>query len=197
MRSSKKIILGIGFLLITTSSFVYGNTYARDSYKNKGEAVSKIAKWQFAVTDGSSILQNIELKNTYTPESLVEGKIAPGSSGKFDIVIDMKNSDVTVDYEVIFNEKSTKPKNLQFECNGKKANSIKELEEILKGKIDANSSDEEKRKTFTINWKWNKQTGETDEEKYLNDLQDTEDGRNLEEYNLDIIVKGNQVVSGT
>lgn len=65
------------------------------------------------------------------------------------------------------------------------------MEEILSGTISAN--EENKTRTFQINWEWKYETGKTKEEIYQNDLIDTEDMNNISQYNFTICVSGEQV----
>ena len=85
-----------------------------------------------------------------------------------------------------------KPSNLKFFYNEQEYSSIKDLEEDLSGTIDAN---DEKGQSRTLNnkWEWLYETGETEEEIKANDLIDTKDGTNIENYTFDVIVTGTQV----
>lgn len=65
------------------------------------------------------------------------------------------------------------------------------MEEILSGTISTN--EENKTRTFQINWEWKYETGNTKEEIYQNDLIDTEDMNNISQYNFTICVSGEQV----
>ena len=73
--------------------------------------------------------------------------------------------------------------------NGETKNSLKDLEESLNGIIEKNISE----KQIEIFWEWKLETGSSDEEKKINNIQDTKDGIELEKYNFDIIVVGDQV----
>ena len=114
-----------------------------------------------------------------------------GSSGAFDIVIDATGSQVGIAYQVQFQNEVGKPTNLQFECNGETVSHIKELEELLVGEIAAN--EQQKVRTYTVRWKWNYETGNTEEEIQKNDSLDTKEANEIEDYAFDIIINGTQI----
>ena len=111
----------------------------------------------------------------------------PGSRGVFNIVIDATGSDVDVEYNVEFLNETKKPKNVIFQYDTYKVNSIKELNQYLSGTISAN--EEYKKRIITVDWIWPLDSND--------DIQDTEDGKNIEEYSFDIKAYGRQVISNT
>ena len=173
-------------------SFYGGHTYAKYMAQIKGEGIAEIAKWNFLVNGKEEQIQTIKLSSTYNNETLVNNKIAPGTTGQFDIVIDGTGSEVGIDYRVQFEEKSTKPQNLKFKYENQEYNSIKEIEEKLSGNFAAN--DENKIKTITINWEWAYETGASVQEIATNDSIDTKNGKEFSNYSFDVIVQGIQVM---
>ena len=188
MTNYKKLIISIiVFLLFTVVGFFV-------LYKKSCPLKDKkfdIAKWQFDITlNGNKDKKvNVNLINESNMEHLVYGKIAPGTTGSFNIEIETTKSDVDIEYQVLFDEKNKKPQNLQFMYNGETKNSLKDLEESLNGIIEKNISE----KQIEIFWEWKLETGSSYEEKKINNIQDTKDGIELEKYNFDIIVVGDQV----
>lgn len=65
------------------------------------------------------------------------------------------------------------------------------MEECLTGIISL--ADEIKTKTFEVKWKWDYETGSTEEEIKKNDLKDTEDMQNIRNYDFIILVSGEQI----
>lgn len=157
----------------------------------EGKGVIEVAKWAFLVNGQTSSITNLNLSKTYRQDTLVENTIAPGTSGSFDVQIDATGSEVGIDYEVIFQNEKSKPQNMQFTYDNHTVNSIKELEPFLTGSIQANS--QEKVKTMTITWNWPYETAKTLAEEKLQDTEDTQDGKSLEQYSFDIVVTGKQV----
>lgn len=191
-KSKRKIVLSVLLLLLLTFALLLvGKSYSRYLTQVEGKGVIQLAKWAFLVNGQTATITNLNLANTYNSDTLVENRIAPGTKGSFDIKIDTTGSEVGIDYKVIFTNEQSKPQNLQFIYDGHKVNSIKELEEFLKGTIEANS--EEKIKTMTIEWNWPYETGNLQNEKILADARDTQDGKALEQYQFDITIIGTQV----
>ena len=191
MTKNKKIIAIVSILLLIIMSFYVGHTYAKYMAQIKGEGIAEVAKWSFLVNGQEEQIQTIKLNSTYNNETLVNNKIAPGTEGQFDIVIDGTGSEVGIDYKVIFEEKSTKPENLKFVYQDQAYDSIEEIEKELTGNIAAN--DENKIRTITIIWKWAYETGYT-EEIPANDIIDTKDGQEIANYSFDVIIQGTQVL---
>ncbi len=114
-------------------------------------------------------------------------KVAPGTNGKFNIVL---NSTRDLQYQVKFSSTSAKPQNLKFMAltNGEKITKASELEELsenLKGIILKNQ-----KVSITVLWYWPYE-GENQEEQV--DIQDTIDGKNIEKYKFEILVLGEEV----
>lgn len=191
-KSKKKVILLVLLLIVLIFMFFLGGgSYSKYLTQVEGKGVIEVAKWAFLVNGETASITNINLANTYKEETLTKNTIAPGTNGSFDIKIDATGSDVGINYDVIFENETNKPQNLKFTYDGNTVSSIKELETFLKGTIEANST--EKVKIMTIEWNWPYETGSLAEEKVLQDIEDTNDGKLLEQYNFDIIVTGTQV----
>lgn len=118
------------------------------------------------------------------------GKLEPGTSGYFDIIIDTTDSEVDIDYKVSFENEQGKPSNLVFTYNDVDFESLKSLENVLSGSITANSL--EKIKVFPIDWRWEYQTGSNEKEIQKNNEIDTKDAMNNSDYTFDIVVTGTQ-----
>lgn len=193
MKKSKKkiILLAIIILLCIFMILIGGKSYSKYLTQIDGTGVIDVAKWAFLVNGKTASITNINLAQSYDAKTLTNNRIAPGTRGSFDIVIDTTGSEVGIDYDVVFTNEKSKPQNLQFIYEGHVVNSIKGLEQFLTGTIDANS--EEKIKTMTIEWVWPYETGNSASEKTLEDAEDTRDGLSLEKYQFDIIITGRQV----
>ena len=192
MSKSKKIILLLAILIALVLSFIGGQTFSKYITEVRGEGIAEVARWSFKVNGQDEEIQTINLASTCNNETLVDNKIAPGTEGTFKIVVDGTGSDVGINYTIKFENESTKPQNLKFIYNEKEYNSITELQEDLKGTINAN--DQEKTKTLNINWKWAYETGENAEEIATNDQIDTQNAKDIANYTFNVIVSGTQVM---
>lgn len=194
MSKKKKIIIMGAILLAILLAFIGGRAYAKYAAQVRGDGMAEIATWSFKVNNQTEEVQTINLASTYDNETLVDNKIAPGTEGSFNIVVDGRGSDVGINYNIDITEKTQKPTNLKFIYNNVEYNSLQQLKNNLSGTIDANAEDNDKVKTLEIGWKWEYETGANNNEIATNDIQDTNDGKTLQNYQFDIIVSGTQVV---
>ena len=188
----KKAVVIIAILVAIILSFVGGQTYSKYVTEVRGDGTAQIATWDFKVNGQKEEVQTISLGSTYDSSTLVNGKIAPGTEGNFQIKVDATGSDVGIDYKIKFTDETTKPANLKFYYQEVEYNSILELGEALSGTI--NADDENKSKTFDIKWKWNYETGSNPTEVASNDKIDTRNAQEITNYEFDVIVSGTQVV---
>lgn len=154
---------------------------------SKQDKIEVLNEYEFKVKYNNMEFKSIDLLGTVDKEKLVYEKIAPGTSGYFNIVLD---SNKNLKYKVIFESINEKPKNLKFIAlqNEKvlgEANTLDELSRYLEGNIIKNEN-----VNITINWYWNYENKENIE---LMDIQDTEDSKRIEKYQFNIYTYGNQV----
>ena len=191
MKKNKKIIAVVAILVIAILAFIGGQAYAKYITEVRGEGVAEVATWSFKVNGSKEKIQQINLASTCNNETLINNKIAPGTSGSFNIIVDATGSEVGIDYQIAIKDEANKPQNLKFIYNGVEYSSVQELEEQLSGTINAN--DEQKQKTINIGWKWIYETGANDEQIAANDLIDTQDALAMQNYTFTVSVTGTQV----
>ena len=184
----KKTIITAGVLAVSALAVIGGSTFAKYFTKIEGSGNAEIAKWSFRANNTSTVMEKIQLSNVYNTNILKNKTIAPGTNGSFDIVLDATGADVAIDYAVTFDNLVNKPTNMKFTYEGTTADSLKGLEQVLKGRIRL---DDARTKTLTIEWAWDYQTGTTVAEKEKNDQIDTNDSG--KEFTFDITVTGTQV----
>ena len=187
-EKTKKLIILLCLLLLLIGIGKGGYTYAKYRTTEKGGGQADIAKWSFKVGKENEQIQNIQLVNTVDKDTLVNGKIAPGTSGQFFINLDATDSEVGVDYEVKFENEKNKPSNIIFSYSGQKFHSLSEITAI-KGKIGVD--EENKSRRIQILWTWEYETG-IGEEIYENDILDTQEGIENLNYTFDVNVIGTQ-----
>ena len=172
-------------------AFIGGQAYAKYISQVRGNGIAEIATWSFKVNGQKEQVQEIKLVSTYNSETLVNNKIAPGTRGSFNIIVDATGSEVGIKYNIKFAEESNKPQNLKFVYGGKEYDSIKQLGDELSGTIAAN--EEDKTRTINVQWKWNYETGSSAEQINANDIIDTNDAISIANYTFQVIVTGTQV----
>lgn len=192
MSKKKKVLLIFLILLAIILSFIGGKTFSKYASEIQGKGTAEIANWVFKVNGKEDLVQSVNLLSTYNNETLINNKVAPGTSGSFNIVVDATGSEVGVDYKIQFLNESEKPQNLMFEYNDNAYTNIQELEEELSGTINAN--DEDQTRTITINWEWQYEKGKNANEINENDKIDTKNAKELQNYTFDINVIGTQVM---
>lgn len=195
MSKKKKIILVVAILSCITLSFIGGQSYSKYVAEVRGDGMAEVATWSFKVNGQKEQVQTIQLGSTCNNETLVNHKIAPGTNGSFNIIVDGTGSEVGIDYKIKFTNESVKPTNLKFIYDNQEYNSISELETDLSGTIYAN--DENKTKTLTIDWQWAYETGNNESEIANNDKIDTKNAQEIANYTFNVIVSGTQVVPQT
>lgn len=195
MSKKKKIILVVAVLSCIMLSFIGGQSYSKYVSEVRGDGMAEVATWSFKVNGQKEQVQTIQLGSTCNNETLVNQKIAPGTSGSFNIIVDGTDSDVGINYNVKFTNESTKPTNLKFTYDNQEYNSIAELESSLSGTIHAN--EEDKTRTLTIYWQWAYETGNNESEIANNDKIDTQNAQDIATYTFNVIVSGTQVVPQT
>lgn len=187
-EKTKKLIIVLCALLLLVGIGTGGYTYAKYRTAEKGEGRADVAKWSFKVGTEEESIQNIQLINTVDKDTLVNGKIAPGTSGEFFINLDASESEVGVDYEVKFTNEKNKPTNIVFSYSGQKYHSLSEITD-MKGNIGID--EEYKTRRIQVLWTWEYETG-TGEEINENDVLDTQEGIANLDYTFDIQVIGTQ-----
>lgn len=119
-------------------------------------------------------------------------KLHHGTSGSFDLVIDAKDSEVGVKYEVDFLNEVNKPTNLKFTYRDVRFSNIEGYEQYFTGVIDAD--DNNKVRTLTVEWEWPYETTTKSTTVADNDKVDTAEGLTALDYTFDILVTGTQVI---
>lgn len=150
--------------------------------KNKEEE----NKYELKVSYKDINLKSVNLLTTADNEKLVYEKIAPGTKGSFNIIL---NSDKKLKYKIVFESTSEKPQNLNFIALEEErvlgyANTLEELSQYLEGNISRS-----KKANITINWYWNYENKENIK---LTDIQDTKDSKTIKKYKFNIYTVGEQ-----
>lgn len=191
LKKSKKIVLLLVAIVTIIFSFIGGQSYAKYMSKVTGQGTADIASWSFKVNENEEKMQTISLKSRQNNSTLLNNKIAPGTDGEFQIKLDATGTDVGINYAIKFENETRKPTNLKFTYDGKKYNSLSDLQKDLTGII--NADEQEKNKTLTIGWNWKYETGSTQQEITANDLIDTKEAKEINSYTFDIVISGTQV----
>ncbi len=133
-------------------------------------------QYNFKLEDKKIESKNVKLTDTIDKETLIEEKIAPGTKGNFEILLETNEK---IYYQINFESKTDKPQNLKFQIKGKdkKYEKLEDMQSQLQGEISEN-------KRIIINWEWKY------EENEIKDKQDTKDGQTIGKYYFTIYTIG-------
>lgn len=131
------IVLLLVIILLATSLGLFA--WAKYVTSLKETAVVDVAKWNFDLTlragerTVTSLTQTLDLATT-TYQNIAEGKIAPGTSGEFDVVINTKGTEVSMLYTVTIGITDC-PRNITF--SRQKGTDASTLAEVSAGGTDS------------------------------------------------------------
>ena len=190
MKNKTRKIIKITFaILLVVLIQTMGVTYAKYIASENATGQAEIAKWAFEIVKDGEENKNIKLVNTIAKDSLVNGKIAPGTSGQIKLQVDGSGSDVDLDYSLKFMNEQNKPQNLFFTYNEAIYKSIADIPEI-QGKIEYD--EESQVKEIVIDWEWDYETGVFVDDITASDKKDTKDANTITEYTFDVQVTATQ-----
>lgn len=181
-------VLTIALTLVTTS--LIGGTLAKYTTEVTGTGSATVAKWSFKAYEknggeGSFAVTLTDTANT----NVTSGKIAPGSKGSFDIVIDASGSETALDYTIKFDNIQNQIANLKFYSDADRKNEITDLTNTtaLNGIIAL--ADVETTVIKTVYWEW--------KDDVKNNASDTAEGVAAKKMTFNIKVTGTQTVATT
>ena len=157
-------------LTIIILSIVGITAYSRYRSNISGNGVLNVANWSFKVNGSESTFTTFDLATTMndTNGKVAEGKIAPGTSGAFNIEIDASGSEVAIDYYIEI-DASNMPTNLKLYRDANYTQPIENTSRLAKVQGYIDLANIETKVTENIYWNWPYRTGDTDEEKLAND----------------------------
>lgn len=173
-KQNQNIIIVSLILLILVCLVIIGYAYAKYKESFDENATAQVAKWSFKVNDSEEGMQTFNLVNTINKtESVQEGKVAPGTSGYFDLKLDGRGSETAINY-IINVDLENKPQNMHFYLD---ENYTIELA-VEENKIIINDfiplQEVENVKIVRLHWNWPYETGNTEQERFKNNIIDTE-----------------------
>lgn len=180
------IILNSNIKLFQSDDYIFLKIFQKttnqpkDTYNTKKEE-----NYVFKVSFKSIDIKQIDLIKTVNKNTYVNEKIAPGTSGNFNILIET-NKDSK--YKIYFQSVNEKPQNLYFKAikDGKEIAKTQTLEELSE-KLDGNIAKKEKIK-INIQWYWNFENNKAN-----SDIQDTEDSKKIKRYQFNLYALGEEI----
>ena len=161
------LVLFLISVILCISSFGIA-TWARYRSVTGSNVEAQIAKWSFKVNGEEEQFADINLADTIAFEHVESSTIAPGTYGSFDLDIDGRGSEVSLDYYVDM-VVAQKPTNMKFYSD---SNYTQAIEIAVGNKMylegDLLLSENPMRETRTIYWKWDYRTNTLPSEAVLN-----------------------------
>jgi hypothetical protein len=200
LKKTRKRFFVVFALFALVAVLILGYTFSK--YKDVVEVSTKstvAAKWSFkgslTNSENSTTTTKISLADTVNSTTVKSGRIAPGTSGTFNIVIDASGSEVDIDYDVLIKDETVKPTNLYFKYQGEKYSTLTELmgsvndnnntKKLLSGTL---KHEESQVKTYTIEWDWPYETFVNNVAQDEIDLNDSQ----ISDYQFTIAITGTQ-----
>ena len=172
-KKKKKSLIVMALLMVVglTCSATAG-TYAKYTAEIDGnQGTATVAKWSFEADNPAQTL-TINFDETYDASTLVADRIAPGTSGSFNIELNNENSEVGVDWKIVFDNPTNKPTNFKFYSDAAHQNEITSATPLT-GQLTA---EDETGLTVPIYWEWAYETGTVTDGIAAGDSDDTTDG---------------------
>lgn len=192
-------------LILLFIVLLLGYTFSKYKQNISVNTSSTVAKWSFSGSvvnsKTSSTDTTISLADTVNSSKVKSQKIAPGTSGKFSIVIDATGSEVDLEYDVAIASETHKPTNLYFTYNGENYSTLSDLINKINKTNDEDKGTKEfsgiishkaenKIVTYDIDWNW---PYETVIDNVLQDDKDLSDGlNNISDYVFSLTITGTQ-----
>ena len=185
MSKKKKTMLVAAIVLGIAVLGLAAGVYAKYIASITGQGTATVAKWAFEEENKNKAgLLTCSLAKTYDPDTLVNGKIAPGTEGKCDFKISNTQSEVGVRYTIVA-AASNKPTNLKFYSDSAYRTELTAAG--ITGDLDAGGAET----TSTIYWKWEYETKTGDV--VTGDEADTANGKAASTMTMDFQISGVQI----
>lgn len=184
-KGKKNVVIVVLLLLLTVTAGFAVYTYAKYTSTLNRTGVTRVAKWAFD-TDNPGSTINFTLDQTYNANTLVSGRIAPGTSGSMAVQLSNANSEVGVSYSVKVGTITGKPANLKFYSDSSYQNELTPGTTTVTGTLTPRQAASAST-TVTIYWKWEYDVSSAA------DVQDTTDGAAAAGLTIPVEITGTQV----
>ena len=192
------ILIVLLLLIIIMASSVGLYAWSRYTSLDAGMATAKVAKWHFELTDGekeTSGVVDFPITRTDNNKTVADEKLAPGTSGQFEIGIDATGTETFLEYELEI-ALNGKPTNLKFyegiDNNLKRPLDVIDNKMTITGFMSFNQG---MKRTETIYWDWPYETKGKNEETDKNDEIDTKEAGTT--MTMQITATGTEVLEPT
>lgn len=184
--SMYNFVIVLLILIITISSCIGIFAWAKYTSATDGTATAQVAKWSFKLVDGVTETTDVidfAITRTDGYGKVVEGLLAPGTFGEFQIGIDARGTETILEYTIDV-ELENKPTYLKFYKDAEKTQEISVIDNKLTLDGYMSLEDVKEIRTETIYWDWPYENGD--------DVTDTNDSGKL--VTMQVSVTGYEVL---
>lgn len=184
--NKRKTALVVAFVVIGVAVLgLAAAVYAKYISSVTKTGTASVAKWAFT-SDNTSGEVTCELDHTYDTNTLVAGKIAPGTSGKCPIEISNAQTEVGIDYSIALPSTiAGQPKNMKFYSNEEHTTAV-----TSSAPITGTLAPKAAATMVYIYWEW---PYENNPSTAAYDADDTSDGEAAASMTMTFTVTGTQV----
>jgi len=182
----RSLMLTVLLVLVGLTSGYVASTYAKYTSTINGSGTMTVAKWAFA-TDNETQNYTISIAPTAHASTLVANKIAPGTSGSFNVALNNENSEVGVDFTLALDSITNVPHNLKFYKDNSYTTELVPGTDTITGQLTAGDATGLE---VPIYWRWLYETDAI----ATNDPLDTEDGEAANTLTVGVTITGVQTV---
>lgn len=157
MKDNKLVkIFLISLLIVMVGLILVSGTYAKYTTTFTGSDEATVAKFKVSsnTTTGTFDLFKTakEVDGTTVDTDVVNGKVAPGTGGKFDIQL-TNDSDVKVNYALALKETNTSNIPIEYSLDGATYVTAENFKSVANGDLDIGSTNQTT-KTVSVYWRW-------------------------------------------
>lgn len=183
-KTAVAALIVLGIVAVGLAAGVYAKYIASIT---SGNGSATVAKWAFE-TDNANTTITCELDKNYNADTLVAGKIAPGTSGKCPIKISNANSEVGVNYTIKPKTVTNQPTNLKLYKDANHTDAFSTSAAIT-GTLTPGAAEQ----TIYVYWDWTYETKDDNESVVAGDNADTANGEDPKKMEISFDISGVQV----
>ena len=148
--NKKSLMIIVLLLLVGLTAGYVASTYAKYTSTVSGSGTATVAKWAFSTENATQTI-TIDLGGTVDTTTLSADRIAPGTSGSFDVVLTNGDTEVGVDYSIMLTTITNQPTNLKFYSDNTYTTELTPGTTTITGTLDAEDATGV---TIPIYWQW-------------------------------------------
>lgn len=157
MKDNKLVkVFLIALLIVMVGLILVSGTYAKYTTKFTGSDTATVAKFKVSSNTTAETFDLFktakEVDGTTADVDVANGKVAPGTGGKFDIQL-TNDSEVKVHYTLDLKETNTSNIPIEYSLDGTTYVTAENFKSVANGDLEIGSTTQ-KTKTVSVYWRW-------------------------------------------